>query len=54
MFTICVIARKKSMRTVKTMAEVLADELIAASKNDPASAAVTKRIEIEKNAKASR
>lgn len=53
-FAICLAARKKSMRTIKSYAECLADEFIAASNADSASGAVKKREEIEKNAKANR
>merc|ERR1712019_175270 len=44
--------RNKGMRTIKHIAEILADEIMAAAKNSPNCAAVKKREEIEKNAKA--
>merc|ERR1711976_311834 len=47
-------ARNKGMRTIKQMAEIWADEIMSASKNSPNCAAVKKREEIEKNAKANR
>merc|ERR1711976_439271 len=47
-------ARNKGMRTIKQMAEILADEIMSASKNSPNCAAVKKRDEVEKNAKANR
>merc|ERR1711966_374879 len=47
-------ARNKGLRTIKQMAEILADEIMAASKNSPNCAACKKRDEIEKNAKANR
>lgn len=53
-FQICLTARKKSMRTIKTFAECLADEFILASKNDSGSGAIRKKEEIEKNALANR
>merc|ERR1711976_997673 len=47
-------ARNKGMRTIKHIAGILADEIMAASKNSPNCAAVKKRDEVEKNAKANR
>merc|ERR1712086_379230 len=46
--------RNKGMRTIKHISEILADEIMAAAKNSPNCAAVKKREEIEKNAKANR
>lgn len=54
MFQLCLSARKKAMRSIKTMAECLADEILLASKADPASGALVKKTEIEKNAKSNR
>ena len=54
MFQLCLAARKKALRTVKTISECLADEIMLAAANDPASGAVSKKQEIEKNAKANR
>ena len=42
------------MRTVKSFAECLCDEIIACSKEDPASFTIKKKMETEKNAKANR
>ena len=47
-------ARDKSFKNGKNVAEVLADELIQASKNNPACSSIKKRDDIEKNAKANR
>merc|ERR1711890_193389 len=47
-------ARNKGMRTIRHIAEILADEIMAASKGSPNCSAVKKREEIEKNAKANR
>merc|ERR1711881_552079 len=47
-------ARNKGMRTIKTIAECLADEFMAAAKGSPNCAAIKKKEEIEKNAKANR
>merc|ERR1712048_80788 len=47
-------ARNKGMRTIKHMAEILADEIMAAAKQSPNCAALKKKEEIEKNAKANR
>merc|ERR1711982_87326 len=46
--------RNKGMRTIKHIAEILADEIMAAAKNSPNCAALKKKEEIEKNAKANR
>jgi small subunit ribosomal protein S5e len=54
LFQIALIARKKALRTIKTIAECLADELMAASKGDQSSGAIKKKEEVEKNAKANR
>jgi len=47
-------AREASFRTMKTIAECLADELMNAAKNSPNSYAVKKKDEIEKVAKGNR
>jgi len=47
-------ARESSFRTMKTIAECLADELLNAAKNSPNSYAVKKKDEIEKVAKGNR
>jgi len=47
-------AREASFRTMKTIAECLADELMNAAKNSPNSWAVKKKDEIEKVAKGNR
>jgi small subunit ribosomal protein S5e len=54
LFQLCLVARKKALRTIKTVAECLAEELILASKNDKNSGAIRKKEEVEKNAKANR
>lgn len=54
LFQLCLVARKKALRTIKTVAECLADELMAASKGDQSSGAIKKKEEVEKNAKANR
>jgi small subunit ribosomal protein S5e len=54
-FQLCLVARKKAMRTIKTIAECLAEELTLAHKNDRnASGSIKKKEEVEKNAKANR
>lgn len=54
-FLLCLVARKKALRTIKTISECLAEELILASKNDKTnSASIKKKEEVEKQAKASR
>jgi small subunit ribosomal protein S5e len=50
----CVGARKSAMRTCKSIAECLADEVISCAKNDNGSWCIQKKIEVEKNAKANR
>merc|ERR1719264_278978 len=47
-------ARNKGMRTIRNIAEILADEIMQAAKNSPNCAAIKKKEEIEKNAKANR
>merc|ERR1711975_131909 len=47
-------ARNKGMRTIKHIAEILADEIMAAAKGSPNCSAIKKKEEIEKNAKANR
>jgi len=47
-------ARNKGMRTIKNMAEILADEIMAAAKASANCSALKKKEEIEKNAKANR
>lgn len=47
-------SRDKAFKNAKNIAETLADELIQASKNNPACTTVKKRDDIEKNAKANR
>ncbi len=47
-------ARDKAFKNGKNIAEILADELIQASKNNPACPTIKKRDDIEKNAKANR
>jgi len=47
-------SRESSFRTMKTIAECLADELMNAAKNSPNSYAVKKKDEIEKVAKGNR
>ena len=42
------------MRTCKSVAECLADEIINCAKNSPDSYCIGKKIEVEKNAKANR
>lgn len=54
LFQLCLVARKKALRTIKTISECLADELMAAAKGDASSGAMRKKEEIEKNAKANR
>ena len=55
LFQICLVARKKSLRTIKTIAECLAEELMLAAKNDRnGSGSIKKKEEVEKNAKANR
>lgn len=55
LYLMCVGARKSAMRTAKSMAECLADEIVACAKNDGnASYTIQKKIECEKNAKANR
>ena len=55
LFLVCLVARKKALRTIKTISECLAEELILASKNDKtSSASIKKKEEVEKQAKASR
>lgn len=54
LFQLCLVARKKALRTIKTVSECLADELMAAAKGDQASGALKKKEEVEKNAKANR
>jgi len=55
LFQIGLVARKKALRTIKTISECLAEELILAGKNDKnASGSVKKKEEVEKNAKANR
>merc|ERR1712178_321082 len=46
--------RNKGMRTIRHIAEILADEIMAAAKASPNCAALKKKEEIEKNAKANR
>eukprot|EP00178_Gracilaria_changii_P008003 TRINITY_DN24792_c0_g1_i1.p2 TRINITY_DN24792_c0_g1~~TRINITY_DN24792_c0_g1_i1.p2 ORF type:complete len:110 (-),score=26.95 TRINITY_DN24792_c0_g1_i1:34-363(-) len=53
-YYIIVSARKKSMRTIKNIAEILAEEFTQASKDSPNSAAIKKKTEIETNAKSCR
>ena len=50
----CVGARKSAMRTAKSIAETLCDEIIACAKNDATSYTIGKKVEVEKNAKANR
>jgi small subunit ribosomal protein S7 len=45
---------QKSFNTKKKMAETLAQEILAAYKEDPSSAAISKKVELEKQADASR
>merc|ERR1712100_626713 len=47
-------ARNKGMRTIRHIAEILADEIMAAAKQSPNCSALKKKEEIEKNAKANR
>merc|ERR1711862_758048 len=46
--------RNKGMRTIRHIAEILADEIMAAAKASPNCAALKKKEEIEKNTKANR
>merc|ERR1712151_1451232 len=54
LYFLAVCTRNKGMRTIRHISEILADEIMAAAKNSPNCAAVKKREEIEKNAKANR
>lgn len=54
LFQLALVARKKALRTIKTISECLADELMAAAKGDTSSGAMRKKEEVEKNAKANR
>ncbi|KAA0005701.1 MAG: 30S ribosomal protein S7, partial [Thermoplasmata archaeon] len=47
-------AVSKTMRNKKSMANCLADEIIAASRDETASFAVTKKLEIERIAQSAR
>jgi len=47
-------SRKSAMRSAKSMAECLADEIVACAKNDSTSYTIAKKLECEKNAKANR
>merc|ERR1711890_2481 len=47
-------ARNKGMRTIRHIAEILANEIMDAAKQSPNCAALKKKEEIEKNAKANR
>lgn len=47
-------AREKSMKSMKNIAEVLADEFVQASKANPNCSSIKKKEEIERNAKANR
>merc|ERR1711915_305856 len=53
-YFICDSMRKKGMRTIRTILEILADDFMAAAKNSPNCGAIKKREEVEKNAKANR
>ena len=46
--------RKASFRSSKTIAECLADEIIAAANNDQASYAIKKKLDLERTAKSNR
>ena len=50
----CIGARKSALRTCKSIAECLCDEIINCAKNDSSSYCISKKIEVEKNAKANR
>jgi small subunit ribosomal protein S5e len=50
----CTGARKSAMKTIKSISECLADEIIACAAEDMASFAIKKKMDIEKNAKANR
>ena len=50
----CTGARKSSLKTIKSMSECLADEIIACAAEDMGSFTIKKKMEIEKNAKANR
>ena len=54
LFLMCFGARKSALRTIKSYAELLADEIMACAKGDQASYAIKKKTECEKNAKANR
>merc|ERR1712048_6799 len=54
LYFIATCTRNKGMRTIRHISEILADEIMAAAKNSPNCAAVKKREEIEKSAKANR
>ena len=54
MYYIAKYARDKSFKNFKNIAEVLADEIIQASKNNTNCSSVKKKDEIERNAKANR
>lgn len=55
LFQLCLVARKKAMKTIKSIPECLADELIVAAENDKTlSGSIKKKEEVEKNAKANR
>ena len=47
-------ARDRSFKNFKNIAEILADELVQAAKNNPNCSSVKKKEEIERNAKANR
>ena len=54
MFFIAKYARDKSFKNTKNIAEILADEILQASKNNPNCSSIKKKEEIERNAKANR
>ena len=53
-YFICKFSRKRAMKQIKNVAEVLAEEFILASKADPTCQSIKKKEEIERNAKANR
>jgi len=53
-YFMCLGARKAAIKTIKSIPECLADEIIACYREEQASLAMKKKIECEKNAKANR
>ena len=53
-FVVAVQAREASFRSIKTIAECLADEIVNASKGSSSSYAIKKKDEVERVSKANR